>query len=92
MDSYKVWLALLSSSGIQRCQEKLVEECDACKVGLMAPIIHFHNHYNLLDTLKKYTTVAASEIDIRKLFTSFIVKFGFLKPLKRSISKQDNTS
>ena len=77
MDSYKAWLALLSSAIIQRCQEKLVEECDACKAGLMAPILHFHNHYNLLDTMKKYSTVAASELDIQQLFNSFIVKFGF---------------
>ena len=77
MDSYKAWLALLSSVIIQRCQEKLVEECDACKAGLMAPILHYHNHYNLLDAMKKYTTVIAPEIEIPKLFNSFIVKFGF---------------
>ena len=64
MDSYKAWLALLSSAIIQRCQEKLLEECDACKAGLMAPILHFHNHYNLLDMMKKYTKVAAPEIDV----------------------------
>ena len=77
MDSYKAWLALLSSVIIQRCQEKLVEECDACKAGLMAPILHFHNHYNLLDTMRKYSKVVALELDIQKLFNSFIVKFGF---------------
>ena len=79
MDSYKAWLALLSSAIIQRCQEKLLEECDACKAGLMAPILHFHNHYNLLDMMKKYTKVAAPEIDVKKLFNSFIVKFGYFK-------------
>ena len=77
MDSYKAWLALLSSVIIQRCQEKLVEECDACKAGLMAPILHYHNHYNLLDTMKKYSTVVGPELDIQQLFNSFIVKFGF---------------
>ena len=77
MDSYKAWLALLSSAFIERCHEKLIEDCDGCKVGLVAPILHFHNHYNLLDMMKKYSTTAGSEIDIKKLFNSFIVKFGF---------------
>ena len=77
MDSYKAWLALLSSAIIQRCHEKLMEECDACKAGLIAPILHYHNHYNLLDTMKKYTRVVGPELDIQQLFNSFIVKFGF---------------
>ena len=77
MDPYKAWLALLLSVIIQRCQEKLVEECDACKAGLIASILNFHNHYNLLDTMKKYITVVAPELDIQQLFNSFIVKFGF---------------
>ena len=77
MDSYKAWLALLSSAIIERCHEKLIEDCDGCKAGLVAPILHFHNHYNLLDMMKKYSTTAGSEIDIKKLFNSFIVKFGF---------------
>ena len=67
-----------------------MEECDACKAGLMAPILHFHNHYNLLDTMRKYSKVVALELDIQKLFNSFIVKFGFLMSLKKNTSKQDN--
>ena len=68
--------------------KKLLEECDACKAGLMAPILHFHNHYNLLDMMKKYTKVAAPEIDVKKLFNSFIVKSHTLKHLKNCILEQ----
>ena len=79
MDEYKAWLAFLSSVIIQLCQEKLSNDCDACKAGLIAPILHFHNHYNLLDMMKKYTALVTPEMDIRKLFNLFIVKFGFFE-------------
>ena len=79
MDPYKAWLAFISSVIIQRCQEKLSKDCDACKAGLMAPILHFHNHYNLLDMMKKYTSIVTSEMDIENLFNLFIVKFGFFE-------------
>ena len=32
--------------------------------------------------MKKYSTTAGSEIDIKKLFNSFIVKFGFYEAPK----------
>ena len=79
MDVYKAWLAFLSSVIIERCQQKLTNDCDACKAGLKAPILHFHNHFNLLDVMKKYTVVVISEMDITNLFNIFIVKFGFFE-------------
>ena len=87
MDAYKAWLAFLSSVIIQLCQEKLSNDCDACKAGLIAPILHFHNHYNLLEMMKKYTAVVTPEMDIRKLFNLFIVKFGFFEAPEEELVK-----
>ena len=87
MDTYKAWLAFLSSVIIQLCQEKLKNYCDTCKAGLIAPILHFHNHYSLLDMMKKYTAVVTPEMDIRKLFNLFIVKFGFFEAPEEELIK-----
>ena len=89
MDVYKAWLAFLSSIIIQRCHENLTNNCDACKAGLIASILHFHNHYNLLDMMKKYSTVVTPEMDIGKLFNLLIVTFVSMKHQKNS-SKQES--
>ena len=87
MDVYKAWLAFLSSVIIERCQQKLTNDCDACKAGLIAPILHLHNHYNLLDVMKKYTADVIPEMDIGNLFNIFIVKFGFYEAAKEEFVK-----
>ena len=79
MDVYKAWLAFLSSVIIQLCQEKLSNDCDARKAGLIAPILHFHNHYNLLDLMKNILQLLLQKWILENFINLFIVMFGFFE-------------
>ena len=77
MTDYSTWLAFLASEIIDKCYKKLLEECPACKDGLLSPLLHLHVQYNLLDTMKKYFSVVSLQMDIQALFNTFIIKFGY---------------
>ena len=76
MDAYKTWLGFLSAEVIERCLERIRGECQGCKVGLRSPLLHHHNHFNLLEAIKAKMLEVSMEIDIQKLYHSFLVKFG----------------
>ena len=75
----KSWLAFLSSVIIERCEMILQQECPGCQTGLHAPILHLHKQFNLRDTIKKYIQKVVGELDVRSLFNSFIMKFGYFE-------------
>ena len=76
MDMFSTWLAFLTKELIERCSLRLKQECAGCQNNLLSPILHFHNHFNLLELLKKYQSVCCLEMDIQKLYNNFIVRFG----------------
>ena len=75
----KSWLAFLSSVIIERCEMKLQQECPGCQNGLRAPLLHLHKQFNLRETIKKYMQTIVQEFDIKSLFNSFIIKFGYFE-------------
>ena len=79
MDAFKTWLAFLSAEIIERCNIRLKQECPGCESNLLSPLLHYHTHFNLLDTLKKYVPAVYIEMDIQKLFNSFLIKFGLFE-------------
>ena len=79
MDAFKTWLAFLSAELIERCNIRLKQDCPGCQNNLLSPLLHYHAHFNLLDTLKKYTTMVSVEMDIQKLYNSFLMKFGLFE-------------
>ena len=76
MDTYKTWLAFLSAEVIERCLERIKGECQGCKIGLKSPLLHQHNHFNLLEAMIAKMSETTIEMDIQKLYHSFLVKFG----------------
>ena len=76
MDMFSTWLAFLTKELIERCSLRLKQECAGCQNNLLSPILHFHNHFNLLELLKKYQSVCCLEMNIQKLYNNFIVRFG----------------
>ena len=77
MDAYKTWLAFLSAEVINRCLERIKGDCQGCKIGLLSPLLHYHNHFNLLEAVKLKMPEITLQMDIQKLFHSFLVRFGF---------------
>ena len=76
MDSYKTWFAFLCVEVIERCAVTLQKNCPGCQSGLLSPLLHYHTHFNLLDTLKKCMPLVVLEMDIQKLYNDFLLKFG----------------
>ena len=76
MDAYKTWLAFLSAEIIERCTARIKEECPGCKEGLLSPILHRHTHFNLLETIRAKMPEISCELDVRKLYNSFLIRFG----------------
>ncbi len=76
MDAFRTWLAFLSAEIIERCTTRLQQECPGCRDGLLAPLLHYHNHFNLHETMKKYMHIVVLEMDLQQLFSEFTLKFG----------------
>ena len=76
MDTFRTWLAFLSAEIIQRCTARLQQECPACRDGLLSPLLHYHNHFNLHEMMNKYMHVVVLEMDLQQLFSEFTIKFG----------------
>ena len=76
MDAFRTWLAFLSADIIQRCTTRLHLECPGCRDGLLSPLLHYHTHFSLHDTMKKYMDTVVLEIDLQQLFNEFLIKFG----------------
>ena len=76
MDAFNTWFAFLCAELIDRCTARIKLECQGCKKGLLSPLLHYHSHFNLQETLKEKKQVVSLEMDIQKLYNSFLVKFG----------------
>lgn len=76
MDPSKSWFTFLAVVIIERCEIRLKEDCAGCKNGLLASILHYHTRFNLLETIKKYSETVALEMDIQKVYNSFLIQFG----------------
>ena len=76
MDSFRTWLAFLSAEIIQRCTTRLRQECPGCTAGLLSPLLHYHNHFNLHDAIEKYMPLIVLEMDLQQLYSEFSIKFG----------------
>ena len=76
MDAYKTWLAFLSAEVITRCLDRVKENCEGCRIGLLSPLLHQHTHFNLLEALKAKMPEISLQMDIQKLFHSFLIRFG----------------
>ena len=79
MDSYQVWLAFLAVEIVDSCSLQLLKDCPGCQDGLLSPLLHYHNHFNLHDTIKKNMPVIVSQMNIQELFNKFLVKFGLFE-------------
>ena len=77
MDAYKTWLAFLSAEVITRCLDRVKENCGGCRISLLSPLLHQHTHFNLLEALKAKMPEISLQMDIQKLFHSFLIRFGF---------------
>ena len=77
MDAYKTWLAFLSAEVITRCLDRVKENCEGCRISLLSPLLHQHTHFNLLEALKAKMSEISLQMDIQKLFHSFLIRFGF---------------
>ena len=77
MDCCKTWFAFLSADIIQRCIERCEQECPACNDGLLAPLLHLHNQFNIREKLDHYYYKIVQEMDIAELFDRFILQFGW---------------
>ena len=78
MDCCKTWFAFLSADLIRRCIDSSVNECPACRDGLLSPLLHFHNQSNLREKIDRYFYQIVMEMDISALFDQFMIQFGWL--------------
>ena len=76
MDNFRTWLAFLSAEIIQRCIDRLQQECPGCRDALQSPLLHYHNQLNLRETMVKYMPIIVLEMDIQQLFSEFTINFG----------------
>lgn len=79
MDSLQAWLAFLAVEIIDRCSLRLLKDCPGCQDGLKSPLLHYHNHFNLHESIKKNMVVIVPEMNIQELFNKFLVKFGLFE-------------
>ena len=60
-----------------RCLDRVKENCEGCRISLLSPLLHQHTHFNLLEALKAKMPEISLQMDIQKLFHSFLIRFGF---------------
>ena len=76
MDVSKTLLAFLSAEIIEQCIVKLKLDCPGCQEGLLSHILHRHTHFSLLETIRLKLPEISTEVDIKKLYNNFLIRFG----------------
>ena len=87
MDSCKTWIAFLVTVIIERCVVHLKKDCPGCQNGVLSPLLHYHTHFTLLDTIKKYMQTIVNEMDMQSLYNSFLIKFGYFETTEEEFVK-----
>jgi hypothetical protein len=74
MDYTGTWFGFLAAEIVKQCIELCDQECPACKDGIIAPLLHYHNELNLREKMGKY--ISKTVVDLSKLFDQFVIRFG----------------
>ena len=83
LDHNKTWPGYLTAHIIDQCIAHCEADCPGCRDGVLSPLLHWHNRFDLRTKVDRYFFTVKNKVDVSALFDAFHLRFGFFSKLNR---------